>query len=120
MDEFSAFAGGVPFKTVDIATPEVLIGGLLGVMMVFYFVGLSVAAVGTTAGEVVNEVRRQFKEHPEIMEFKYKPNYKSCVALVRPRLSRVASPVACPCLFVGLGGLTERCGSGYSNLVRCL
>jgi len=41
---------------VDIATPEVLIGGLLGVMMVFYFVGLSVSAVGRTAQHVVEEV----------------------------------------------------------------
>ncbi|RYY38839.1 hypothetical protein EON62_00175, partial [archaeon] len=47
-----------------------LIGGLLGVMMVFYFVGLSVSAVGRTAQHVVEEVRRQFREHPEIMEYK--------------------------------------------------
>ena len=76
-------AGGVVFRTVDIGKPEVMIGGLLGVMMVFYFTGLAVAAVGTTAGEVVNEVRRQFKMNPGIMEFKAKPDYKSCVALVR-------------------------------------
>jgi hypothetical protein len=41
--------------------------------MVFYFVGLSVAAVGKTAGEVVREVRRQFKENPDIMTFKVRP-----------------------------------------------
>ena len=58
------------YSAVDIAVPEVLIGGLLGVMMVFAFVGLSVAAVGRTAIEVVKEVRRQIHEHPEIMEFK--------------------------------------------------
>jgi hypothetical protein len=75
-------AGGILFRTIDIAEPEVLIGGLLGVMMVFYFTGLAVAAVGTTAGEVVNEVRRQFKQNPGIMEYKSKPDYKSCVALV--------------------------------------
>lgn len=92
---------------MDIAVPEVLIGGLLGVMMVFAFVGLSVAAVGRTAMDVVKEVRRQFHEHPEIMEFKvgrwrwrrrdmafgrvmlaplpaaqYKPDYFKCVAIV--------------------------------------
>jgi Na+/H+-translocating membrane pyrophosphatase len=55
---------------VDIATPEVLVGGLLGVMMVFYFVGLSVAAVGRTAGHVVEEVRRQLRENPLIMQGK--------------------------------------------------
>ena len=50
--------------------------------MVFYFVGLSVAAVGKTAGEVVREVRRQFRDNPDIMTFKAKPDYRSCVALV--------------------------------------
>ena len=89
-------AGGVPFRTIDIAVPEVLIGGLLGVMMVFYFVGLSVAAVGTTAGEVVKEVRRQFDAYPGIMEFKTKPDYRACVALVRS--SRM--PGCCSCMVV--------------------
>ena len=69
MDEFTAFAG-VPMHSVDIAVPEVLVGGLLGVMMVFYFTGLAVSAVGRTASEVVKEVRRQFKENPGIMEYK--------------------------------------------------
>lgn len=59
----------------------------MGVMMVFYFVGLSVAAVGTTAGEVVKEVRRQFEEFPGIMEGKQKPDYRTCVALVTRMLS---------------------------------
>ncbi|TMW66093.1 hypothetical protein Poli38472_003858 [Pythium oligandrum] len=81
MDEFSEFAGR-PFKTVDIATVEVLVGGLLGTMMVFFFTGLAVAAVGDTAAEVVNEVRRQFQLYPGIMEYKEKPDYRTCVALV--------------------------------------
>lgn len=81
MDEFSEFAGR-EFKTVDIATVEVLVGGLLGTMMVFYFTGLAVAAVGDTAGDVVKEVRRQFEVYPGIMEYKSKPDYRTCVALV--------------------------------------
>jgi inorganic pyrophosphatase len=75
LDEFSEFAGK-PFHVVDIAIPEVLIGGLLGVMMVFFFAGLAIAAVGDTAGEVVDEVRRQLKESPEIMEGTVLPDYK--------------------------------------------
>ena len=51
MDEFSEFAG-IPFESVDIATPEVLIGGLLGSMIIFYFTGLAISAVGRTAHEV--------------------------------------------------------------------
>ena len=107
MDEFSAFAG-VPFKTVDIATVEVLVGGLLGTMMVFFFTGLAVAAVGDTAGEVVLEVRRQFALYPGIMEYKQKPDYRTCVALVTkaalkqmrlPGLLAVLMPVAVGLVF---------------------
>lgn len=50
--------------------------------MIFWFTGLAVAAVGKTAGEVVREVRRQFKENPGIMEYKQKPDYRACVSLV--------------------------------------
>ena len=45
MDEFSQFAGR-PFEVVDVATPEVLVGGLFGVGMVFAFAGMAIAAVG--------------------------------------------------------------------------
>ena len=51
MDEFSEFSG-LPFEKVDISTPEVLVGGLIGSMIIFYFTGLSIAAVGTTAHDV--------------------------------------------------------------------
>ena len=50
--------------------------------MIFWFTGLAIAAVGKTAGEVVREVRRQFKENPGIMEYKQKPDYRACVSLV--------------------------------------
>jgi len=51
MDEFSEFSGR-DFKSVDIATPEVLIGGLIGSMIIFLFTGLAISAVGRTAHEV--------------------------------------------------------------------
>lgn len=101
MDEFSEFAGQ-PFNSVDIATPEVLVGGLIGSMMIFYFTGLAVAAVGKTAHEVVIEVRRQFDENPDIMTYKAKPDYERCVGLVTaaalremrfPGLICVATPI---------------------------
>lgn len=52
---------------VDIAIPEVFIGGLLGSMLIFLFSAWACVAVGRTAQEVVNEVRRQFIERPGIM-----------------------------------------------------
>ena len=116
MDEFSEFAGR-PFRRVDIAVPEVFVGGLVGTMVVFYFVGLSVAAVGKTAGEVVVEVRRQLRERPEILEFKARPDYRTCVALVTraaldemvfPGLLCVGAPVAVGLAFRAVGALTGR------------
>merc|ERR1740124_1814517 len=105
MDEFSEFSG-LEFRTVDLATPEVLVGGLIGSMIIFYFTGLSISAVGRTAHEVVLEVRRQFNENPGIMTYKSKPDYERCVALVTnaalkemrfPGFVCIATPV-----FVGL------------------
>lgn len=102
---------------VDIATPEVLIGGLLGVMMIFYFVGLSIAAVGRAAGAVVQEVRRQLREKPEIMQFKAKPDYYACVKIVTtaalsemrlPGLLAVAAPVTVGIVFRIIGEMTGR------------
>lgn len=119
-------AGGVPFRTIDIAVPEVLIGGLLGVMMVFFFVGLSVAAVGTTAAEVVKEVRRQFDAMPGIMDFTAKPDYKSCVALVTaaglremrfPGLLAAGLPVVVGLFFRLIGDATGRPLLGAEVLV---
>ncbi|KAH9716516.1 Pyrophosphate-energized membrane proton pump 2 [Citrus sinensis] len=90
MDEVATFAQE-PFKQagnylidcqVDIAIPEVFVGGLLGSMLIFLFSGWACSAVGKTAQEVVNEVRRQFIERPGIMEYKEKPDYARCVAIV--------------------------------------
>jgi len=55
MDEFSEYSR-MSFTTVDIGTPEVLVGGLLGTAHIFYITGLSIAAVAKTAQEVVKEV----------------------------------------------------------------
>ncbi|KAH0758628.1 hypothetical protein KY290_022121 [Solanum tuberosum] len=81
MDEVAAFAQE-PFKQVDIAIPEVFVGGLLGSMLIFLFSAWACAAVGRTAQEVVNEVRRQFIERPGIMDYKEKPDYGRCVSIV--------------------------------------
>ena len=73
---------GQKFRTIDIAVPEIFIGGLLGSMTVFVFSAWSIAAVGIAAEDVIKEVRRQFKEHPGILTYQEKPNYKQCVSLV--------------------------------------
>ena len=87
---------------VDLAQPDVFAGALLGAMLVFLFASLAIRAVGKTAGKMITEVRRQFKEIPGIMERTAKPDYAACVdiatkgalkAMILPALLPVLVPV---------------------------
>ena len=61
--------------------PEVFVGGMCGAMLVFYFSGLCMTAVGVTAQEIVREVRRQFRESEgRIMSGEQRPDYQRCVS----------------------------------------
>lgn len=73
---------GEKFTVIDIAVPEIFIGGLLGSMTVFVFSSWAIAAVGNAAEEVIKEVRRQFKEKPGILNYEDKPDYRRCVQMV--------------------------------------
>jgi K(+)-stimulated pyrophosphate-energized sodium pump len=73
---------GVALSSVDIAKPQVFIGGLLGAMLIFVFASLAISAVGKAAFYVINEVRRQFREHPGILAGTEKPSYRQCVDIV--------------------------------------
>eukprot|EP00004_Rigifila_ramosa_P021478 TRINITY_DN5729_c0_g1_i1.p1 TRINITY_DN5729_c0_g1~~TRINITY_DN5729_c0_g1_i1.p1 ORF type:complete len:801 (-),score=180.30 TRINITY_DN5729_c0_g1_i1:28-2283(-) len=81
MDEVEAFSGR-KFQSINVAIPEVFVGGLLGAMLVYLFSSLAIHAVGRTAQDVVREVRRQFREKPGIMTGQEKPDYHHCVAIV--------------------------------------
>jgi len=61
--------------------PIVLVGIFLGAMMAFLFCGLTMTAVGRVAQKMVNEVRRQFRENPGILEGTTEPDYGRCVAI---------------------------------------
>jgi len=60
---------------INIADPKTFAGGLIGATVVFLFSSLAILAVGRTAGTVVQEVRRQFREKPGIMDYTEKPDY---------------------------------------------
>jgi K(+)-stimulated pyrophosphate-energized sodium pump len=67
---------------LTIMNPRLLAGLFIGAMMAFLFCALTMKAVGRSAGRIVGEVRRQFKEMPGIMEGKTKPDYARCVSIV--------------------------------------
>ena len=69
------------YYNVTLINPKVLIGLFTGAVMAFYFCALTMKAVGRAAGAMVEEVRRQFKAHPGIMQRTEKPDYARCVEI---------------------------------------
>ncbi|MGI8429659.1 MAG: sodium-translocating pyrophosphatase [Solirubrobacteraceae bacterium] len=95
-------------KNVDftIGSPPVLIGLLIGGLMVYLFAALSMEAVGRAGSAVVEEVRRQFREHPGIMEGTEQPEYGTCVSLVTKAAQReMIIPALIPIVFTVVVGL---------------
>ncbi len=78
---FAAFVGISGISAIDIYKADVLAGLFVGGMIPFIFSSLAIAAVGRAAMDMVNEVRRQFREIPGIMEYKSKPEYEKCVEI---------------------------------------
>ncbi|NBU32764.1 MAG: sodium-translocating pyrophosphatase [Actinobacteria bacterium] len=87
-DKASEFAGNL-----DVSNPRNLFGLLIGASVVFLFSGLAINAVSRAAGAVIFEVRRQFREHPGIMEGTELPEYGKVVDIVtRDSLRELATP----------------------------
>jgi K(+)-stimulated pyrophosphate-energized sodium pump len=87
---------------INVSHPTVFIGLLIGGSIAFLFSSLAIRAVGRTAGTVVQEVRRQFREHPGIMDYTEKPEYGRVISicttasqreLATPALLAVLTPV---------------------------
>ncbi|WP_230208923.1 sodium-translocating pyrophosphatase [Nostocoides sp. HKS02] len=79
--------------SLEIVTPSTLVGLLLGAAVVFLFSGLAINAVTRAAGAIVFEVRRQFREHPGIMDYTEKPEYGRVVDIcTKDSLRELATP----------------------------
>jgi K(+)-stimulated pyrophosphate-energized sodium pump len=102
--------------TLDLSQPSVVVGIFIGAMLPFIFTALTMGAVGRAAYQMVEEVRRQFKELNLLKSDKNKPDYKGCVAIstkqalkemVLPSVLAVISPIVVGIILKpeGLGGL---------------
>jgi K(+)-stimulated pyrophosphate-energized sodium pump len=87
---------------LSLTEPKIFVGGLIGAALVYVFASLAIRAVGTAAGDMIEEVRRQFREDPGIMQGTSKPDYARCVdisvrsslrEMVKPGVLAVAVPV---------------------------
>jgi K(+)-stimulated pyrophosphate-energized sodium pump len=112
LDEVKALTGTE--LSVNLAKPQIFVAGLLGAMLVFWFSSLAMTAVRKAAQSVINEVRRQFRERPGIMQGTEQPDYGRCVdivtigalkAMVLPGALVVLFPIIVGLLFkqIGLG-----------------
>lgn len=108
---------------LHIMNPLLLCGLFLGGMMAFVFCAMTMKAVGRAAGSMVNEVRRQFKEKPGIMEGKDRPDYARCVAIstagaqkemLVPSIMAIVIPVATG-LVLGVPGVLGLLAGGLST-----
>ncbi|MEL9929842.1 MAG: sodium-translocating pyrophosphatase [Sulfolobales archaeon] len=89
-------------SSLTIINPNLLIGAFIGVMIVYIFSSRTLEAVGRTAMEVVEEIRRQFREKPGILEWREKPDYERVVDIttrraleefLKPGLIALATPI---------------------------
>lgn len=99
---FVSYAETVQLKEISILEPTVIVGLFIGGMLPFLFSAFTMQSVGKAAYQMIEEVRRQFKEFPGIMAGTQKPDYKRCVAIstqaalkemIAPSIMAVAVPV---------------------------
>jgi K(+)-stimulated pyrophosphate-energized sodium pump len=126
---FAAFQETAGLTSIDVTLPRVMAGVLIGAMMPFLFSSLAIGAVGRAAHKMIDEVRRQFREIPGILEGTGRPDYARCVdisttaalkEMVLPALIAILTPVVVG--FFGklemLGGLL--CGVLVSGVLMAL
>jgi K(+)-stimulated pyrophosphate-energized sodium pump len=98
--------------TANLGSIQVFTGGLLGVMLVFLFSSLAIRAVGSAAGDIIEEVRRQFRSDPGIMAGTTRPDYGRAVdittraalrQMVAPGILAVGLPIVVGLIFRWLG-----------------
>ncbi len=101
---FATYGEMVKLYSVNLGllSPVIIVGLLLGAALPFLFSSMAIGATGKTAYQVVDETRRQFRENPDIIEGKAKPDYARCVdigtknaliQMIAPGLLAIVSPI---------------------------
>jgi K(+)-stimulated pyrophosphate-energized sodium pump len=121
---FSAYIDEIKVRTgvtgfpVDLSKVEVFLGGFLGLMLIFFFSSLAIRAVGTAAGAIIEEVRRQFREHPGIMLGTERPDYARAVDITaRAGLREMVVPGLLAVLFPIVVGLVLKAEAAAALLM---
>ena len=118
----ASMADFVAAYDLSIMNPKLICGLFLGAMMAFIFCAMTMKAVGRTAGDMVNEVRRQFREIPGIMDGSGQPDYARCVSIstrgaqremVLPSLLAIFVPVITG-LILGVAGVMGLLAGGLT------
>src|SRR5713226_9339128 len=111
-------ATGVATYSVDLSKVQVFIGGFLGLMLIFFFSSLAIRAVGKAAGTIIEEVRRQFREHPGIMLGTERPDYARAVDITaQAGLREMVLPGLLAVLFPIVVGLVLRAEAAAAFLM---
>ncbi|WP_202944475.1 MULTISPECIES: sodium-translocating pyrophosphatase [Acidobacterium] len=105
------------FSTVNLASVPVFVGAMIGAMLVFLFSSMAIKAVGRAAQTVIEDVRKQFRENPGIMEGTSEPDYGRCVHIVTgAALKQMVLPGALVVLTPTLVGIIFRYFSSSFSL----
>jgi len=117
---FNSYAQAIDLGTINLLDSKVVAGIFIGAMLVFLFCALTTESVSRAAQKMIEEVRRQFREIPGIMEGKTKPDYARCVdistsaalhEMILPGVIAIVAPIACGLLLgaEALAGLLVGC-----------
>ena len=126
---FASYSQAVQLSLIDLLDPLVIAGLFIGSMLPFVFSAMTMDAVGKAANQMIEEVRRQFRSIPGIMEGKAKPEYAKCVdistaaalrEMLVPGLIAVVAPLAVGLLLgkAALGGLLA--GALFSGVMMAI
>ena len=113
---FVAYAAVSDLKAIDLLNPIVVVGLFIGSMLPFLFSAMTMNSVGKAANQMIEEVRRQFREDKGIMAGTSKPDYKQCVSIstgaalkemIMPGVMAIVAPIAVGILLgpAALGGM---------------